>query len=176
MKVQESMPCLNGKRHGGRKSSGRGSKPCLQGAIHFAAVLFFLKCSPLVVLLFASAQADDYLGVPLFIDKHAQRHDAETGRTGFLLQGVYFLAVEQQFAVAPGGVVIVRAEIVFGDVGILHPQFAIVDVAKSIHQAGFSGTDAFYFGAGKDYARRVLVYHQEIVLCTFVLDVDTRRG
>ncbi len=141
-------------------------------AVHFAAVGLVAQSGALVIFFFASAQSNAELGASVFVDEEAERHNGEAGRAGSVLQCSDFLAVEQELAVASRGVVVVRAEAVFGDVHVLHPDFAVVDVAIGIHEAGFSGADAFHLSAGEHYAGGVSVDHKIVELGSAVLDVD----
>ena len=57
------------------------------------------------------------------------------------VEAVEFFAVQQQFAIASGGVVVVRAVEIFGYVHVLDPQLAVVHIAECIGQTGFAQSD-----------------------------------
>ena len=70
----------------------------------------------------------------------------------FLFELAYFLAVQQQLAVAAFGVVIVGAIEILGYIHVFDPHFAVVDVAERVDQRRLSESDALDFGAGQNDA------------------------
>lgn len=147
----------------------------LEEAVKFAAVVALADAGTLVVFVFTTAESNVKFSTTVGIDKQAQRYDGEAWRLAVLLQIAYLAAVEQQFAVATGGVVVVAAEIVGGNIHILHPHLAIVDEAECVDEGGLACTDALDLCAGEDNARGEAVDDMVFVLRTLVLNVDARR-
>ena len=52
-----------------------------------------------------------------------------------------FLFVEQEFAVATGGVVVVSAVEIFGYIHVFDPYLALVDIAECVGERSFALTD-----------------------------------
>ena len=64
----------------------------------------------------------------------------------------YLLAVEQKFAVASGGVIVVSAVEILGDIHVFHPDLTVVHIAESIGQRGFALADRLDFRSGQHKA------------------------
>ena len=144
----------------------------LELSVDGAAVFFFLERLALVVAVFASGQVDVELGPSVLVDEEQGGDDGESGILERLLQAVNLAAVEQQLAVAAGGVVVVGAVEVLGDVHVLHPNLAAKDGAVGVHEAGLAQADALDFRARQHHSCRVFL-HQEVLELRFtVLNID----
>ena len=144
----------------------------LEHSVDGTFVLAFLDGLALVKLALASGNGDDELGKAALVDEQAQGDDGKTGLHGVLGNAAYFLAVEQQLAVAMGGVVVVGAIAVLGNVHAFHPNLAVNDHAIGVGQAAFALTDGLDFGARQDDARSEGLDDLIVERRLAVLDVD----
>ena len=144
----------------------------LEHAVDGALVLAFLDRLTLVVLALASGNGDNQFGQATLVNEQAQGNDGKTGLHGFLGNTADFLAVEQQFAVAVGGVVVIGTVTVLGNIHILDPNLAIDDHAIGIGQAALALTDGLDFGAREHNARSERLDNLIVERRLAVLDVD----
>lgn len=144
----------------------------LEHAVDGATVLAFLDGLALVVLAFASGCGDDQLGQSTLVDEEAQRHDGNSRLHAVSGDATDFLAVEQQFAVTVGRVVVVGAEAVFGDVHVLDPDLAVDDHAIGVGQATLALTDGLDLGTREDDTRREGLDDLIVERRLAVLDID----
>ena len=148
----------------------RSSLSTLEGACHLAFVVAVLNGVALVVLLLTAGDGDDELRQSFVVDEKARGDDRKAARANGRLQFADFLAVEQQFAVAAGVVVVVRPVEILGDVHVFHPDFALLDDAKRIHQARLSLADGLDFRPGQNDTRRKRVEQLVVERCPFILN------
>ena len=118
-------------------------------ACHVSFVVFLAQGLAFVVLFLAFGQGNDKLGEAFVVDEEADGDDGEAGVARGAEQLVQLFLGEEELAVAAGGVVVVGAVEVFGDVHVLDPEFAVGKVAEGVDQAGFALADGFYLGAGQ---------------------------
>ena len=83
-----------------------------------------------------------------------------------------FAFVEQQFAVALGGVVEVGAEAVFGDVHLAYKQLVAYKGAVGIGEIGLSVADGLNLCAGQHDACSIVIEQKVFIFCPFVLYLD----
>ncbi len=81
----------------------------LHHAGHGALVVALADGLALVVFFLTATDAYYHLGQPPVVDKQAQGHDGESGLLAVALELAYLFALEQELALAPLGVVVVRA-------------------------------------------------------------------
>ena len=143
-----------------------------QFPLHVATGVFFFDAFALVVEFLASSQIDEQFGASLGIDEEFDGDDGEATFFDFYLQFVQFAAVEEEFAVAFGGMVEIGAEAIFGDVHLADEQFVAYEGAIGIGKVGFAVADGFDFGAGEDNASGIVVEQKVFVFSPFVFDFD----
>ena len=144
----------------------------LEHAVDAALVLALLDGLALVVLALTSRKRDDQLGQTPLVDEQAQGHDSDTGLLGVTGDAMDFLTIKEQFAVAMGGVIIVRAVAVLGNIHILDPDLAIDDHAISIGQATLALTDGFNLGSRKHNAGCEGLNNLVVERRLAILDID----
>ena len=76
-------------------------------ACDVALVVARLEALTLVGLLLTASDADDELREPSVVDEEAEGHDGVAGLLLCFLELAYFLAVQEELAVAPALVVVV---------------------------------------------------------------------
>ena len=118
----------------------------LEHAVDGTLVLALLDALTLVELFLASSNGNDQLGQAALIDEQTQRDNRETRLHGVLGNVADFLAVQQQFTVAVGGVVIVGAVAVLGNIHVLNPDLTVDDHAVGIRQATLTLADRLNLG------------------------------
>lgn len=143
----------------------------LEETRHGAFVLALTDALTLVELLLAAADADDKLGITALTYEQTQGYDRDTRLLLRLVQLTDFLAIKKQLALAALGVVVVGAVEELGDVHILHPDLAVVDITISVHKTGLAQADALYLRAGEHYAGRESVRDGIVKPCAAVFDV-----
>ena len=84
-----------------------------QFPLHVATGVFFFDAFALVVEFLASSQRDEQFGASLGVDEEFDGDDGEAAFFDFYLQFVQFATVEEEFAVAFGGMVEIGAEAIF---------------------------------------------------------------
>src|SRR5699024_4224212 len=89
----------------------------------------------LVPFLLAAGEADEHLGMRAE-EVDLQRHDREALLARLARELLDLLLVQQQLALAAGGVVGPGALHVRGDVGVVHPHLAGVHVAVAVDERG----------------------------------------
>ena len=144
----------------------------LEHAVDGALVLAFLDGLALVELALASCRSNDQFGQTTFVDEETQRDNGDTRLLGVAGDATYFLAVEQQLAVAMCGVVVVGTVTVLGNIHVLDPNLTIDDHAIGIGQAALALTDGLDFGAREHNARSERLDNLIVERCLAVLDVD----
>jgi AcrR family transcriptional regulator len=90
----------------------------------------------LVKLFLTTGNGNNQLGQTTLVDEQSQRHNRETWLLSFPGNAANLLAVQQEFAVAFGGVVKPRAKAVFGDVHLAHEEFVAYENAVGVGQVG----------------------------------------
>ena len=144
----------------------------LEHAVDAALVLTLLDGLALVVLALASRRGDDQFGKASLVDEQAQGHDGDTRLLSVTGDAADFLAVQQQFAVTVGRVVVVGAVAIFGDVHVLDPDFAVDDHTIGIGQAALALTDGFDFGTRQHDTRSERLDNLIVERRLAVLDID----
>ena len=147
----------------------------LNEAIEFAFVIAIANGGALVVFFSTATEGDVEFGTSVVVDEQHERNDGVSGGERIVLQRTDFFLVEQEFAIAARGVIVVGSARVFSDVHVFHPDFAIVDEAKGIDQRGFTVTDAFDLCAGQYDARYKLVDHLVVEGGALILDAHALR-
>ena len=115
-------------------------------AVHLPLVFPLFNRVTLVVLFLTFGYGYGYLGQPLVVDEDPGGNDGEPRLARGPFDFRNLLAVEQQLAVAARRVVVVRAVEIFGDIHVLNPYLAVVDVAERVVQPRFAQPDRFDFG------------------------------
>ena len=136
-----------------------------------ALVVALLERFALVIFVLTACQTYHQFGQALFVDEQTGGHDGETGVLHCLLQLAQLLALEQQLAVAPCRVVVVRAIEIFGHVHILHPQFVAYEYAVAIDKAHLGEAYGLYLGTCEHNAGSVGIGYDIVERGTFVLYV-----
>src|SRR4051794_18409498 len=117
---------------------------------------------PLVPGLLAARQGD--LDLRAAVEEvERERYDGEPFLVDPPLDLVDLVTVEQQLALAPGGVVGPRALGVLRDVHVVQPRLAAVDVDEPVDQRGPPLTQRLHLGALEDEARLVGVLDGVVV-------------
>src|SRR5690606_26737347 len=122
------------------------------GALSLAVVLPLLERLALVVELLASADADLELGAAVE-EVQAQRHDRDAALARPDGELVDLRVVQQQLALAARSVVGPRPLGVLGDVDVLRPRLATLDVDVALRDVGAALAQRLHLGAGEDDAR-----------------------
>lgn len=125
---------------------GDGRTLLLEHAIDGALVLALLDALALVVLLLASGNGNNQLSQSAFIDEQPQRDNRIAGLQVVLGNAADLLAVEQQFTVTVGRVIIIGAKAVLGNVHVLDPHLTIDDHAIGIGKTYLTLPDGLDLG------------------------------
>ena len=147
-------------------------KVVLELTVNSAAVFFFLERLALVEGVLTASKIDVQFGTAILVDEKECGDDGEAGALGALLEAMDLTAIEEEFAVTAGGVVVVGAVEVLGDIHVLDPNFTANDGTISIHQTGLTKADALDFGASEDESCGVFLHQVIVKLGLAVLDVD----
>ena len=141
-------------------------------AFHVAPVVLVADGVALVVQFLAAGQADLELGQPLFVDEQEGRDDGIAPFFHFGGQLPEFAGGEEEFAVALGLMVVVAAEIVFGDVHVDDEKLMPLEAAIRLGQAHLALPDRLDLGAGELDPRHVLLVDEVLEVGFFVLYGD----
>ena len=123
----------------------------LHGSFHGALVLFLPYRLPLVVFFLTSRQGDVHLRTAVLVDEHQERHDGQSRVFALLLQLTYLALVEQELAVATGGMVGEGTVEIRTDVHALHPHLAFVDIAEGVDERCLPGPYRLYLRSAKHH-------------------------
>ena len=113
--------------------------------VHLSAIFLFFQCLSLVVFFLTSNQSDINFCTSVWVDEYQCGYNGESHLLGSLLKFAYLTFCEKQFAIAFSFVVWERTVEIGWNIHSLNPQFAIVDIAKTVYQRGFSQADRLYF-------------------------------
>src|SRR4051794_8848405 len=105
----------------------------------------------LVEGLLAPREGDLDLGAAV-LEVQRQRDDRQPLLVDPLLDLVYLGAVEQELALAPGGVVVPGALEVLRDVHAVQPDLVTVDLREAVDQRRATGPQRLHLGALEDHA------------------------
>jgi len=116
----------------------------------------------LVPLLLAASQGEfDFDSAVLEV--HARGDEGEPSLLRLAEKFANFLAVNEQLARAKGCVVRITTVLVWTDVAVKKPEFAVLDQAVGVFETDLAGTDRFDLGAGQRDSGFIF-FEQEIVV------------
>ena len=133
-------------------------------------VVGFAERLTLVVGVFALTERDFHFGETFVVDEELQRDDGFAGVLGGFGEFAYLAFVEQQFAVAFGGMVGIGTETVLGDMHLLDEDLPILYRTITIHQRGFAFTNGLDLRSVEDNAGCVAIEDDILKLRLLVQD------
>lgn len=155
--------------------SGADKLSSLQ-AVQFAFSLRIFYALSLVVIMFTLTEGDVEFGYTFLVDEEPQGDDGLTRVLHGSLELAEFFLLQQQLAVTTRSMVRVGAKAILADVHLLDPQFAFVEEAVCIHEAGFALADRLDLRATQAEAGRIAVEDLVVERRTTVLDIYIALG
>src|SRR6476620_6890672 len=140
-------PCRAAASEGSASSVG-----CAHRALCLTVVLALAQGMPLVVLLLAGRDRDLHLGATV-LEVERQRHDGASALAGLVRDLLELGAVQEQLALAAGGVVVPRAVEVLGDVDVLEVELVAGEHREAVDERCPPHPQRLHLGAGQDDAR-----------------------
>ena len=112
--------------------------------------------------LLAAADGEFHLDFAI-LEIHLGGNQGEAFFAGLAVELVDLLAVEQQFALADGQVVLAVAVRVFADVGVDQPRLALFDAGEGVLELDLARAAGLHLGSGEDHAG-LEAFHEFVVM------------
>jgi hypothetical protein len=135
---------------GTRRRSGHALGSPTQCTKHFPLSISLRHVLPLVVGLLAARKSKLHLDFS-FEEIQRQRNEREVTVLDFAYERVDLATVQQKLSVATRLVVGPRAVVIFGNVQVTQPDFAVVDGCVGVGQRRLTVPQAFNFSAEQNY-------------------------
>src|SRR6478736_3982684 len=135
-------------RRAAASEGSASSVGCAHRALCLTVVLALAQGMPLVVLLLAGRDRDLHLGAAV-LEVERQRHDGAPALAGLVRDLLELGAVQEQLALAAGGVVVPRAVEVLGDVDVLEVELVAGEHREAVDQRRPPHPQRLDLGAGE---------------------------
>ena len=145
--------------------------PFLHCLIHLSLGIVGFEIFSFVVRLATTGKTDSNLRQASLIQKESQADNRQT----LILQGALqlrkLLAIEQEFAVTLGDMVVAGTPRILGDIHASYPQLTLLEVAVAIDHRGLAQADRFYLGTHQNNACDILLEYLVVESRSLVADI-----